>query len=107
MLNFITIKKDPRFEYRFYLENDSSIEGKIIYKGHKLGVDEQILSNILEYKSERTTNRVYLMDYDTEDRWFVSSNSNNLLAINQSYESLQSKAEKQFGKFRKIVITRV
>ena len=107
MLNFITIKKDTRFEYRFYLEGEQNIDGKIIYRGHKLGVNESLLSNLLDYKLERTTNRIYLKDYEFEDQWFVSNNSNSIRVLQQSYESLQSKAEKEFGKFRKIVITRV
>jgi len=107
MLNFITIKKDIRFEYRFYLENSENVEGQIIYKGHKLAINDRLLSNILEFKIERTTNRIYIFDYTSEDKWFVSSTSDTLRSINQSYDSLQQKAEKQFGKFRKIIITRV
>jgi hypothetical protein len=107
MLNYITIKKDPRYEYRFYTEHIQEPEGKVIYKGHKLGIDEKLLASLLEYKMERTRDRIYLMDYDSTDRWFPSSSSNIVNTLNQSYESLQSKAEKKFGKFRKIVITRV
>ena len=107
MLNFITIKKDPRFEYRFYLEGEENVDGKIIYRGHKLGVDESLLLNLLDYKVERTTNKIYLKDYQFEDQWFAGNNSNSIRVIQKSYESLQNKAEQQFGKFRKIVITRV
>lgn len=106
MLNFITIKKDSRFEYRLYTDTQQDFEGKIIYKGHKLGVDEKVLSNILEFKMERTSNRVYVRDYDSEDKWFVGSSYDSNLVLNQSYESLQKFAESKLGKFRKILITR-
>jgi hypothetical protein len=107
MLNFITIKKDSRFEYRLYTEDSELIEGKVLYKGHKLGVSENLLSQILEYKLEKTTNKLYVFDYNSQDTWFVTTRLQPILAINKSYESLQTKAEKVLGKHRKIVITMV
>lgn len=107
MLNFITIKKDNRFEYRLYKEDCELIQGTVIYKGHKLGIKESILSSILEYKLEKLSNRIYMLDYESYDSWFVASTSDYLNAMNKSYESLQTKAEKELGKFRKIIITRL
>jgi hypothetical protein len=107
MLNYITTKKDQRCEYRLYTDINQEVEGVIIYRGHKLGVNENVLSNILDYKLERTSNRIYIFDYNSEDKWFMSSTSDTLRAINQSYDSLQQRAEKLLGKFRKIIITRV
>ena len=106
-MNFITIKKDVRFEYRLYPETQEVIEGQVLYRGHKLGVDQKLLSNILLFKSERNTNNMYIYDYTSENRWFKCNSSDVLLAINKSYETLQTKAEHQFGKFRKVIITRV
>ena len=102
MLNYITIKKDPRYEYRFYTEHIQEPEGKVIYKGHKLGIDEKLLASLLEYKMERTRDRIYLMDYDSSDRWFTSSSSNIGNTLNQSYESLQSKAENNLVNLEKL-----
>lgn len=104
MLNFITTKKNPKNEFRFYLDTQD-YEGRVIYKGHKLGIDQSLLSQILDYRMERSTNKIYLMDYETEDNWFSGSNSNLNSILEQSYDSLQRKAEKKFGKFRKILIT--
>ncbi len=106
MLDYIIIKKGPKFEFRLYTEINENIEGQIIYKGHRLNLDGQLLSNILEYKMEKTTNKVYLKDYCSDDRWFIGTKYDASRVINQSYESLQQIAEQQFGKFRKIVITR-
>ena len=107
MLNFITTKKDQRFEYRLYIENVGEIEGLVLYKGHKLGVQDHILANILDYKMERMSNKIYIMDYNSDGRWFASNVSDPKNALDSSYNSLQDLAEKQFGKFRKIIITRV
>jgi hypothetical protein len=107
MLNFLTIKKDNRFEYRLYKEDSENVEGTIIYKGHKLGVKESVLSTILEYKLEKRSNRIYMFDYDSCDKWFVGSTNDYINVINQSYDSLQTRAEKELGKFRKIIITRL
>jgi hypothetical protein len=107
MLNFITTKKDQRFEYRFYTDHTEEIEGLVLYRGHKLGVQDHILAGILDYKMERMSNKIYIMDYNSDGRWFASNSSDTKYALDSSYNSLQELAEKQFGKFRKIVITRV
>jgi hypothetical protein len=105
MLNYITIKKDARYEYRLHIDTQNEINGIIIYKGHVLGVNESLLMNLLDYKLERSSDIVYFMDYSSEDRWFVGTKKNPHPVVNQSYESLQAKAKDIFGKFRKIIIT--
>ena len=105
MLNYSTIKKDARYEYRLHIDTQTEINGIIIYKGHVLGVNESLLMNLLDYKLERSSDRVYFMDYSSEDRWFVGTKKNPYPVVNQSYESLQTKAKDIFGKFRKIIIT--
>ena len=47
------------------------------------------------------------MDYNSDGRWFASNTSDTKIALDSSYNSLQVLAEKQFGKFRKVIITRV
>jgi len=105
MLNYITTKQDTRFEWRFYIEPIDNIEGKIIYKGHKLGVGYDILSNMIEYKQERTTNRIYLMDYENQGKWFITNESELTETLSESYDTLQRIAQEKFGKFRKVVIS--
>jgi hypothetical protein len=107
MLNFITTKKDQRFEYRYYIESSENIEGVVIYKGHKLGLNDDILANILDYRIERMGNKIYLLDYNSNGNWFSTTITDTKTVLDKSYESLQQKAENRFGKFRKIVVTRV
>lgn len=105
MLNYITLKKDQRFELRYYPEISDNIEGKIIYKGHKLGLNEKLLTYILDYKLERFSNKIYLRNYLTDDKWFSGTTNDTLKIIDKSYESLQDLTEQTFGKFRKVTIT--
>jgi|688.fasta_scaffold621683_1 hypothetical protein len=105
MLNYITTKRDARFEWRFYIEPNDNVEGRIIYKGHKLGVGNDVLSNMIEYKQERTTNRIYLMDYENQGRWFVTNDGGLIETLSESYDTLQRIAQEKFGKFRKVVIS--
>jgi hypothetical protein len=107
MLNFITTKKDSKSEYRFYADSAENVEGTIIYKGHKLGVEDNILVHILEYRMERFNNRIYIQDYNSDGKWFSGTTTESKEVIDKSYESLQQKAEKTFGKFRKIIITKI
>jgi len=105
MLNYIITKKEPRFEWRLYVEPTDNIEGRVVYKGHKLGVGYDLLSNMIEYKQEKTTNRIYLMDYENEGRWFITNSSKLIESLSESYDTLQRFAQEKFGKFRKVVIT--
>ena len=107
MLNYIIIKKDLRFEYRLYIENCDNFEGQIIYSGHKNAISQNFLINLLEFKLERTNNKIYFLDYESDDRWFLGLKTNPSDAIQKSYESLQNLLEKRIGKYRKIIITRV
>lgn len=105
MLNYIVTKREPRFEWRFYIEPTEEVEGKVIYKGHKLGINHKLLSSMLEFKQERTTNRIYLIDYENEGRWFVTNDNGLLETLSESYDTLQRVAQDKFGKFRKVVVT--
>lgn len=107
MLKPLQIKKDNRFTYYLYTENHQEIEGQVIYKGHKLGLESQFLNQILEFKIEKARDRIYIKDYTSDDDWFISSSRNLITTIEKSYETLQTKAEKEFGKFRKVIITRI
>jgi len=106
MLNFITTKSDKRHEWRIYTDIDTEIDGAIIYKGHKLGVTEDILLNILELKLERNSDRIHIRDYENNNNWFVGNRTNPYDALNKSYYSLQKRIEDEIGKFKKVTITR-
>ena len=105
MLNYIVTKREPRFEWRFYIDPTDQIEGKIVYKGHKLGINYDLLSNMIEFKQEKTTNRIYLVDYENQGKWIVTNRSSLMESLNESYETLQKLAQNKFGKFRKVIVT--
>jgi hypothetical protein len=105
MLNYITTKKDTRFEWRFYIEPSEGVEGRVVYKGHRLGIDHNLLSKMIEFKQERTTNRLYLKDYENQDRWFLTNESGLVETLNESYDTLQRISQEKFGKFRKVIVT--
>lgn len=107
MLKPLQIKKDTRYTYYLYTENHQDIQGQVIYKGHKLGLEPKFLNLILEFKLEKTRDKIYIKDYANDDRWFVTSSRALVSGMEQSYNSLQAKAENEFGKFRKVIITRV
>lgn len=105
MLNYIITKREPRFEWRFYVEPTIGVEGRVIYKGHKLGVNAEILSKMIELKRERTSDKFYLMDYESNNKWLTTNTSGLFEALSESYDSLQRLAQQKFGKFRKVTIS--
>lgn len=113
---YLVSKHGPRYEYRIYIDNDEPTEGNIIYRGHKLGIDDKILQEILDYRIEKSTNKVLYLKYDkiigeinhkNQDIWEngkIESLYKNLL---DSWMSLSKTMRSKFGDYRKIIITKV
>lgn len=70
-MSYIVSNKSSRVEYRVYTEYPEEPGLKLIYKGHKLGVDDSLLNEIINYKYEASTNRYYYIKYDV---WYSKYN---------------------------------
>jgi hypothetical protein len=97
-MNYLVSKSDSKYEYRIYKNDNSSVDGTIIYKGHKLGVEKSLLSEILFYKIERSTGKIFHYDY-SQDEMKESSSIKNLF---ESWNSLIGKISD-----RKILISKI
>jgi hypothetical protein len=80
-MDFIVTKRDTKFEWRVYPQLEEEIKGDIIYNGHKLGIEPEELLGILEWKIEKITGKIHILDYtkvtdkiDTKNRliWSIS-----------------------------------
>lgn len=114
-MDYIVSKDGPRLQYRIYIDGKET-DGKLVYKGHKLGVDENTLSEILDYRIERSTNKIHFLKYDKiEDspdyldlnQWKIGRIDSMNIGLLESWMSLNNKMQEKFGKFRKIIITKV
>jgi hypothetical protein len=114
-MNYIITKQTPRNEWRIYLD-DESYDGKVIYKGHKLGIDTITLMEFLEYRQERSTGKVLFLDYEkvedtpdhkVQEQWIVGTSNNIESILEKSWESLLNMLKEKKGNFRKISITKV
>lgn len=63
-MDYIKLKSNSRLEYRLYLEKPEDENLDIIYQGHKLGINDSFLDQILDYRFEVSTNRIYYLKYD-------------------------------------------
>ena len=61
-MNYITTKYDNIYEYRIYFNGD--YDGMVIYKGDKRGVETELLFDIIDYRIDRSTNKVFVLRYD-------------------------------------------
>lgn len=114
-MNYTITKQTPRFEWRIYL-SDKDYDGKVIYKGHKLGINPDLLKEFLEFRQERSTGKLFFLDYekvkdvpDHKDlkQWIIGTDGNIQTIVERSWESLLSMLEDKNGDFRKISITKV
>lgn len=115
-MNYFITKSSNRIEYRIYIENDSDIEGTVIYKGHKLGVDDNQLLEILDVRIERSTNKIHFLKYDKvvdlPDRldlnmWIIGRTESLNQNLQDCWITVNRIMKEKFGDFRKIIITRV
>ena len=115
-MNYIKTKGDNISEYRVYVDGTET-EGYIVYRGHKFGVETNLLSEILDYRYEKSTGRMFFLKYDKVDNqpnilnlenWEIgkmeSSNKNLLDSWISLLKKMRIKLEVDF---RKIVITKV
>ena len=114
-MNYTITKQTPRNEWRIYLD-DESYDGKIIYKGHKLGINTETLMEFLEYRKERSSGKILFLDYEKvqntpdhkdSEQWIVGTTNNIEPILEKSWESLLNMLKEKKGNFRKISITKV
>ena len=114
-MNYVVFKTAGIKEYRIYVES-AEHDGIIIYKGHKLGVELNLLSQLIDFRVEKTSNRISVLNYEKitdkvntfdKNQWLVGNSDNFANLLIQSWESIQKTLENKCGKFRKILITEV
>ena len=114
-MSYLISKSNPREEYRVYLDGEN-IEGTQISKGHKLGLETGLLLEILEYRIEKSTNKIHFLNYDKVEEsidtlnsklWTIGKKESLQKNLLDSWISLNRKMRMQFGDFRKVVVTKV
>lgn len=114
-MDYLVSKTGPREEYRVYLEGKQP-EGVEIYKGHKLGVESRLLFEILDFRFEKSSNKIHFLNYDkvediisTQDYklWTIGRKESLEKNLLDSWMSLNKKLRLKFGDFRKVIITKV
>ncbi len=113
---FIVTKKEPRCEYRIYIDNENKFEGTLIYRGHKLGIENNILPQFLDYRIEKKSGNIYTLKYDRVNGnpihtdlsiWNIGGIDSFDKNISESWESCKKCLENKYGTFRKIIISKV
>lgn len=113
IMDYLVLKQEARKQIRIYPDG-SKFDGQILYKGHKLGVEIDLLTKIIDYRIERSTNKISFLIYEKVSDvvshvdttiWKFSSPDSFEKNIIESWESVQRQMENKFGKFRKILIT--
>ena len=96
--------------------SDKEIEGRVIYKGHKLGLPDELLPDIIHHVYERFNNTFYFLDYkkwkdvynmDTINSkmtkcWLKDTDSKR--ALLNSYKTLLESLKECNGSFKNIYI---
>lgn len=114
-MDYIVFKNTGRKQYRVYVDG-MEYEGDLIYKGHKLGVELNLLSALIDFRLEKISGSITVLRYDKvkddismldKNIWKVGNSESFESLIKESWESMQNALESKFGKFRKILITAV
>ena len=114
-MNYIISKSGGRSEYRIYKDGDD-FEGYPIYNGHKLGVENNLLAEVLDYRIDRGTGKIHFLKYDkvvTEPNhldlkmWEIGRGESMQKNLLDSWISLNQVMREKLGEYRKIIITKV
>jgi len=115
-MDYIIANITTRGEIRI---SNKEMEGRIIYKGHKLGLPDSLLPHIIYYTHEKFRNSYYFIDYK---KWkdiynFEKLNSqmnkcffketDNKKALLHSYKILLETLEELVGNFKTIYIVEI
>lgn len=115
-MGYVKSKSLGRSEYRVYVDDGQDVDGIVIFKGHKLEPEYNLLSEILDYRIEKSNNRVYFLKYDKmtddpdfmkSDMWSIGREESVRKNLLDSWISLNQKMRSEFGDYRKIIITKV
>lgn len=113
-MNYVILKNIGFKQYRVYVEHPEP-EGKILYKGHKLGVNPELISQLIEYRYVANKSNILVLKYDRiidnkvnildKNTWEPGTSVNFEKMIWDSWLSLLRALELKNGNFRKILIT--
>lgn len=111
-MNYLVLRKWRNYEWRLYSDN-SKFEGQIIYKGHKMGLDNNLLLEVIETKI-MNNNSFELLKYDEGDlkvsskrTWIKTDRDKLLKTLMESWKSALNKLEIEDVKCKKIIITKL
>jgi hypothetical protein len=111
-MKYLVLKKWRNFEWRLYPEN-SICEGQVIYKGHKMGIDSNLLLETIDLKVNNA-NTFEILNYNEgvlhENRkkvWIKTDKNKLVKTLNDSWNSALEKLESENGKLKKIIITKI
>jgi hypothetical protein len=112
-MNYVLLKSQKNKEIRIYTEK-TLYEGVVIYKGHKLSLEKEMLISILEYRESSCKTKLSFLKYDNAingispiDRsmWITANSESFDKEISESWNSVKKVLEDRVGQFRKILIT--
>jgi hypothetical protein len=113
-MEYLTLKKWRNYEWRLYPE-DSQTEGEVIYKGHKLGLESNLILQIIETRTiNKNSFHFFRYDKDLSNKntldkgdWIKTDEKDFLKNLLDSWSSALNKLESDNKKFRKVVVTKL
>lgn len=113
-MSYLVSKIDSKHQFRVYLDGVDT-EGDILYKGHKMGITDDILSQIIDYRIERISDKVFFLKYNLVDIDIDRTNINQWSSgrvdtmrddLYESWLSLNIKLKSLYGNYRKVIVTK-
>jgi hypothetical protein len=95
-MEFITTKKSSRMEYRVYTEDPKEDNLDLIYHGHKLGIIDALLDEIINYKYELSSGKYYYIRYDVWKNKYNFDTPNNTMMDLWKHGNMTSKSKDLF-----------
>lgn len=104
-MSFIVTKKSSRMEYRVYTEDPQDKSMDIVYQGHKLGIIDSLLDEIVNYKYELSSGRYYYIRYDIWQSKYNFEIPNNTMMDLWKHGNMESKSKDLFDTWLNLIQT--
>lgn len=120
-MHSILLNRNSKLEYRLYLQRPKLDDNQILYKGHKLAINESMLDDIIWYKYELSSGKIFCLKYDIwldkypnevpsnlmTDLWKSGTIQSKQKDLCETWENILQYLRKKHGNFSNIYISKI
>lgn len=120
-MDSILLNRNSKLEYRLYFQKPELDDNQILYKGHKLAINESMLEDIIWYKYELSSGKIFYLRYNVwldkypneipnylmVDLWKSGTLQSKKKDLYETWETILQYLRKKYGNINNIYISKI